>query len=283
MVGGLARRGVAAQVTLDAVVAHTADGHRATLHLEVFLAVDAIAHGLCNVQRQVLHRDVVAALDGMLGVSLDIQRAIALQLQLSFAVDAGLLLAARAVGQRVHRAILGAQLYALAVDDLDDGIAGICQRQACQRHRAFVGAAQHQRAIGAGARQLVSDLVAIHRLGILLHDGHVSAVNRCHNILGHITCHLHGSRNAVVGHRHQVVGHLGVIHRYLVHISKLEGLAHNGHRGAIGVGHVARTGCGELIGDAALTHVQRLCRQAIDHHGCQKKYADYLFHFTISL
>ena len=161
--------GGAPEVTLYAVVAHAADCHRAALHLEVLLAVDAVAHGAGHVQRQVLHLYIVAALDGVLRVACHVQHAVALQLQLALAVDAGLLAAVSAVGQRVRSVLLGAQLYALAVGDIDGGTAGIGHGEACQRDGTLIAARGHaELTVGRAARELIRYLVIVHRVGIAL-------------------------------------------------------------------------------------------------------------------
>ena len=194
MVGGLTRRGVAAQVALDAVVAHAADGNGTTLHQEVLFAVDAVAHGLGDVQRQVLHADVVAALDGVLRVARHVQRALALQLQLSLAVDAGLLRAVATVGQRVLRAALGAELYALLVGDVDGGTVRVGHRQTCQRNGTFIRAVECQRAVGGRAAEHVGDLVAVDGLRVCLRDGDVCAAYFCRDVVGYVIGHRHRSR-----------------------------------------------------------------------------------------
>ena len=118
MVGGLTSRGIAAQVTLYAVIAYAADSHSAALHLEILLAIDAIADSRGDVQRQVLDGNVRSRLDAVLIVAHNVQCTIALNLELAFRVDAGLLRAA-AVGQRIHGILLCTELYALRIGDVD--------------------------------------------------------------------------------------------------------------------------------------------------------------------
>ena len=105
MVGGLTCRCRTAKVALDAVVAHTCNGHRAALHEEVLLTVDSIADGRGDVQCQILDFDIRCRLDAMLQVAHHVQRSVALQLQLAFRIDAGFL-RATTVSQCVFRIFL---------------------------------------------------------------------------------------------------------------------------------------------------------------------------------
>ena len=198
MIGGLTRRGVAAQVALYAVIAHTADGNRTTLHLEVLLAADAVAHSLGDVQLQVLHADVVSALDGVLRVASHVQRALALQLQLTLRVDAGLLRTVATVCQRILRAILGTELYALRVSDVDGRTRGVRHLQSCQRYGTLVRAVECQRAVCRRTAEHVGDLIAIHRVGIALRDGDMCAADLCRDVAGDVIGHRHRSSRAVI-------------------------------------------------------------------------------------
>ena len=282
MVGSLACRGSAAQVALDTVISYSTNGDSAALHLEIFLTRDTVAHGLGDVQRKIFHGDVVAALDGVLRVANDIQRAVALQLDLPLAVDAGLLRAIGSVGQRVHGILLRAELNALTVGDVDSGAAGVSQRQPGQRHRALVGTRESKLAVGSCARQRIDYLVVIHGVGVRLGYRDVCPVDGWRDILRHVAGYGDSGRRAFVAHGDAVVRHLCIVDGHRVNLAEGKRLAHDGHSRSVVVGHLARLCGGEEIGHTAHLYVQRLCSGRYrQHDGCQKY--NYLFHLMVVL
>ena len=74
----------------------------------------------------------------------------------------------------------------------------------------------------------------------------------------HVARYDDGGRRAVVADAHFVVAHLAVIHTHARDLAQREGLAHNGQRTAVTVGHIARLRCRKAVGDCATTDVQRL-------------------------
>ena len=267
VVSGLAGRRGTVQVALDAVVANARDGHRARLHLEVFVARDAVADSAGDVQRQVLDGDVVATLNGMLGVAHDVQHAVALQLYLSLRVDAAFLRTARAVGQRIGGVLLSRELDALAVGDVDGCTAGVGQRHTGQRDRTLVGAGERKLAVGSGAAELVGNLVAVDSVGIALGNADVGTADGRLHILGYVACYGDCCRRAVVGDGNLIVGHLAFVGVHAGDVGDGERLAHNGQGDAAREVHLARLRGGELVGDVAHLDVQRLCRCC---HRCQR-------------
>ena len=147
----------------------------------------------------------------MVGVAIDVQRALALQLDLSLAVDASLLRAVGTVGKGVLRAALRTDLDALLVGDVDSCAAGIGQRQAGQRDGALVGTAEGKLAVGAGAAELVGDLIAINGIGVALGNGDVGTADGGRHVLGHVASHGDACRCAVVGNAYGVIGHFRLV------------------------------------------------------------------------
>ena len=127
MIGGLSCRGCAVKVTLNTFVTHALDMYRTTHHLEVFVAINAVAHGRGDVKREVLDSHIVTALDGMLGVANDVEYTVALQLDLSLAVETGLLRTVSAVGKGVLGILFRTDLDALTIRDIDSCTAGVGQ------------------------------------------------------------------------------------------------------------------------------------------------------------
>ena len=75
----------------------------------------------------------------MLGVAIYGERALALQLNLTLAVNTAGLRAVGTVGQRVLGTLLGTDLYTLLVGNIDDGTTGVGQCQASQGDGTFIG------------------------------------------------------------------------------------------------------------------------------------------------
>ena len=138
MVGGLTCRGGAIELTLDALIANTTDVHGATLHKEILVTADTILLGRGDIQREVLDADIVATLDGMFGLACHIQRAIALQLYLTLAVDTASVRAISTIGQGVLGVFLSTDLDALAIGDIQGSTTGIGHRETSQREGTFV-------------------------------------------------------------------------------------------------------------------------------------------------
>ena len=138
VVSGLTSRGSTVKLTLDALVTHATDAYRATLHEEILIARDAVFLGLSDVEREVLDADIVATLDGVLGLARHVESAIALQLNLSLAVDATRLRAIGAIGKGVHRVLLGTDLDALAIGDVEAGATGIGHRETIKGDGALI-------------------------------------------------------------------------------------------------------------------------------------------------
>ena len=203
MVGGLACGRRTAQVALDAVVANATDGHRTAFHLQVLLAVDTVTNCRRHVQRQVLNLDIRCRLDAVFQVACHVERAVALQLQLSFRVYASLLRTA-AVGQGVGGPVLGAELYALRVGDVDGCSAGISQRHAGQRNGALIRAGECQRTVGGRAGEHIGNLVTVHGVGVRLRNGDMGTADGGRHIRGHMIGGCHCSRRAIVDNVHRI-------------------------------------------------------------------------------
>ena len=283
MVFGLARCFIILlKVGLNAVVAHTAEGDVAALHLEVLVAGDAVTYCFGDIQRQVLHRDVVATLDGMFSVAHYSQRAVALQLDLPLAVDASLLLAVSTVGQRVLRTLLGADLYAFLVGDVDGSTVRVGQGHTCQRDCTLVRTGKRQLAIGGAACEGVGDFVIIHSLLVGLADADMRTTDCGIDILSHIACHCDLGSRTLVTHIDIIILHAAVINRHRVNVSQCKLLAHDGQGRTVLIGHLACLRSRELISHAAHLHVQRLpCGCYRQHKGCEE--CIYLLHFTTIL
>ena len=274
MVSRLACSRCAVNLSLDAVVAHPADGKGAALHEEVFVGVDAVAYSLQHVEGAVLHRHVFARLDAMLHISIDVQRTLALELGMAFHHEAGLLVAAGAVGQRVLRVLLCADVYALAVLDVDgsttvNGVR-IGQRQSVQLDGSLVGARQIELTVGRRARERIGDFAHIVVAHVCaLYDAYVGSADGGGHVLGHVAGHIDRCRLVAILHAHRVVRHFTLVDVGLGNVSRRERLAHDGERRPFAVVHVAHLCSRKLVDGVAHHHVHRLrlCCEA-QHQGC---------------
>ena len=215
-------------------------------------------------------------------LAVDIQRAVALQLQLSLAVYTCFLVAAGPVGERILRILLHAELDALLVVDGDGSPAGVGHRDAGQLYRTFIGAVEGQRSVFCTAFEDIRYLVAIDVGRVGLTDADVPAIDRCADIGGDIAGDADACRRAVVGNPDAVVRHFRGINIHPADIADSERLVHDGQRGPAGVVHLAGFLRGKLIRDAARYHVQRLSLYCdSEYQGCDE--AIYLLHFTTIL
>ena len=280
MVGGLASGGIAVDVALYAVIARAADVDGAALHEEVFGAVDAVGHGLGDVEGGVFQCHVFACLDGVLRVARHVERAFLGKLGVALDVEASLLRAIGGIDQRVGGAVHHFHLDAFAVLDVHGGTAvygcRVGQGQAVQRYRGLVGARHVELAVCRRAAQRVGDFLL---QVVALDDGDVGTVDGRRDIACHVASHGDGGGSAVVVDSDSGVGHAGVIYRHLVDVGEWEFFPHDGKRLTVGVGHVARLCGGELVCDAAHLDIQRLARGCYrQHEGYEERM--YLFHFT---
>ena len=115
MVGGLASRFRALQVTLNAVIARAADVDCAALHEEELLAVDTVAYGRSHVDGGILDGKVLSSLDAVFHVAHDVECTLLGKLGVSLNVEAALLCAAGSIDECVGGAGYHLYLDALAV------------------------------------------------------------------------------------------------------------------------------------------------------------------------
>ena len=285
MVGGLASRARAVDFGLNAVVAHAAYADGAALHEEVFAGVYAVACCLQHVDGAVLHAHVFAGLDAVLQQAVDIQCALALELGMALHDEAGFLRAAGGIGQRVLRVLLHADVYALAVLNVDGRTAidgrGVGQCQSVQLYGGLVRARQVELAVGRAARERIGDFAHVVGTHVgALFNAYVRSADGGSDVLRHVSCHIDGSGIVVVAHAHGVVAHLGLVYVGLLDVCHREGLAHDGERGAFAIVHVAHLGSGKLVDGVAHHHVHRLClccdgQHEGSYHCCE------LLHFTV--
>ena len=264
MVGRLAGIGCAVHVALDAVVTHTADVEHAALHEEVLVARDAVLDCLQHVDRTVLQLHVLRTLDGVLQLSVDVERTLALQFQVSFAVQSSLLRTRGGIGQRVLCAAFDAQLYALAVHDaegcaaVDGRLVG--QRQAVQFDGGLVRTSHVELAVGGRAAQGVGNLAdAIVHLAALLDADVGSADSGCH-VGGNVAADGDRGRCAVVADIDRVVADGRLIDIDAADVADSKRLTADVQRpSVVRIGHLPGECSRILDGDTARHHIQRLC------------------------
>ena len=198
---GDARRGVALEVALDAVVTRTADIKGATLHQEILVARDAVALGRGDVDCGVLDGDILAGLDGVLEVARHVEGALLRKLGVALHIETALLRAAGGVGQGIGGAGDDLHLDALAVLYMHRGAAvdgrGVSQRQAVELDGRLIGARHVELAVGRRAAEVVGNLggqVAA------LRNRDVRALLRDGQVLTHIVGHRHRRRIAIINH-----------------------------------------------------------------------------------
>ena len=102
------------------------------------------------------------------------------------------------------------------------------------------------------------------------------------HILRHIARNGNSSRGAVVADSHLIGRDLTVVDIHACDVAQREGLAHDGQRLTVGIGHLTRLRGGKLIGDAANRNVQRLGSGCYRQHKSRQE-GVYLFHLTIIL
>ena len=124
----------------------------------------------------------------MSGFTIDVQRALALELGMAFHVECSLLLASRAIGQRVGGFVLDTNLYTLAIEDVEGCTAGVGQGESTQLHGGLVGAFEGQRSVGGGAAEAVGDFTTgIVADIVALDKGDVGAVDGRSDVLGYVS------------------------------------------------------------------------------------------------
>ena len=260
MVSSLARRGVAVDVTLDAVVLRAADVYRAALHQEVLGTADAVTCSRSHVDGGVLDGEVLARLDAVLHVANDVQRTLLRKLGMALDVEAALLRTGRSVAERVGRSCNNLYLDALAVLDVYGSTAiywcRVGQRQAVQFYRGLVRARHIELAVGRCAAQRVGDFLG---QVVALGYRHVRPTDGRRDVLRHVASHRYQCCRTVVTDANRTVADLAVVHHHRSDVGERKGLAHDGHRLAIGVGHLTRLRGRKLIGHATHLDVQRLC------------------------
>ena len=156
-----------------------------------------------------------------------VQCTITLQLQLPFRVDTGLLRTI-AIGQRILCVFFRTELYALRVGDVDDCSVGVCECQTCQCYRTLIGATQGQRAVCRRAAEHISNLIAIHRVGIALHNCDVGAADGSRNVSCYIAGCCYRSRRAVIHDVHRVGIDIGrtaafIANRHAGNVAEVDG------------------------------------------------------------
>ena len=188
-----------------------------------------------------------------------IQRTLLGKLGVALDVETSFLRTAHGIGQCIDGAGHHFHLDALAVLDMHGSPAihgrRVGQRQAVQFYRGLIGTRHVELAVGRSTAQRIGNLFGqITALGYR----HVGTIdNSCH-ILGHIACHGHAGRGAVVTDGDGTIGDLTVVDGHLVHIGEGEGLAHDSQRRAVGIGHLTRLSGRKLVGHAAHLDIQRL-------------------------
>ena len=281
MVSELTGRRRAVDVALQAVVAHTADGQRAALHEEVLVARDAVLHSLLDVDGGILQLHVLSTLDGVGQLAVDIERALALQLEVALAVEGRLLVAAGIVDERVLGVLLHAEVNALAIHDVDGGTAidgvGVGQRQSVELDGSLVRARHVELAVAGLSAERVGNLLC-HVAA--LDDADVSPTHGDGDVAGHVAGNEHLRLVAVVNHLYGVVHDVGVVHVHAVYLAEVVHLIQNSDRLTALVNHLAGLGRRNLVGDIAHLDVERLCREGHpDHRGCRKGYDSFRLHF----
>ena len=135
----------------------------------------------------------------------------------------------------------------------------VCQRQTVQFDGGLVGTSHIELAVGRGATECVGNLLG--QVAALC-DGNVRSVLLYGQILRHVARYSDGSRRSAVCHAYGAVGHVRVVHCHAANVTQCENFVQDGERVAVGIGHLARLRCGELVGDVAHLHVQCLgpCR-----------------------
>ncbi len=157
MAGGDAGRGGASEVALDAVIADAGEGDSAALDLHVLLAVDTVSHGGGDIEGEVFDSDIGGGLDSMLGVSGDVECAVTLNLQLSFAVDAGFVGTVGGVGERVDGAFLRGELDTFGIGDIDSRSVGVGEGHAGEGDGGFIRTVKSERTVGGVAGERIRD------------------------------------------------------------------------------------------------------------------------------
>ena len=265
MVSGLACRGVAVNVTLDAIVLRATDVNRAALHQEVLSAADAVTCSRSHVDGSVLDGEVLTRLDAVLHVANDVQRTLLRKFGVALDVEAALLRTRRSVAERVGRSCNNLYLDALAVLDVYGSTAiywrGIGQRQTVELYRRLVRARHIELAVGGCAAQRVGDFLS---QVVALGYRHMRPADSRRDVLCHVASNGNSSGCAIITDANRAVSNARFVHRHAIDVGERKSLAHDGYGLAIGVGHLARLRGWELVGHAAHLDVQRL-RTTIDN------------------
>ena len=201
MVGGLAGRGVAVEVALDAVIACAADSDGAAFHEEILVARDAVAHGGGDVEGGIFKADVFACLDAVLHVAHDVERALLGEFGVPLDVETALLRAAGGVNEAVGGAGDDLHLDALAVLDVHGSTAidgrGVGQGESVELNGGLVRARHVELAVGGGAAEVVDDL---RGEAVALRNGDVRPVLGDGEVLAGDAVSGDSSRSAAVNH-----------------------------------------------------------------------------------
>ena len=123
--------------------------------MEVLLYVKAVAGSLCHLHLSECGFElrVFVGSVGVLGVACEHECACAIKLCVSVDKEAGLVCAARAVGERGSGACRQGHVDALAVGNVDGGTCGVGERQAVEHKGSLVFAVHGKTTVGRGARE----------------------------------------------------------------------------------------------------------------------------------
>ena len=261
--------GIVAQ--LDAVVADAADGDFTTLHLEILIDVEAVAHSLRDVEcaEGFLHLDIFLAPEGMARVSFDGERTGTFQLGMAFHHEAGFPRAALTVAECVGRTVSQFEADALAVADVDGCTVRIVERQSVEHERSLQLTVHPQRTVVRLSAQDVADFVA----GIVgsLDEGHMGSLDRGIDVGRDVSGYGDVGRRAVVVDADGVGRHLGLVDGDARDVVERICTLADGQRQAVAEGHLPGIGSRDGIGDVALMDVHCLClhTETCGHEGCQ--------------
>ena len=203
-------------------------------------------------------------------VTIDIERALPLELSVSLDDKAGFLRTAGAVGKGVLCVLLHRDVDLLTVLNVDGRSVGVGQGQSVERHVHLVVTRHVELSVGGTAGERVGHLARGIADAVALLDGDMGSADGGVHILGNVSGDIDLGRRAIVGDSHRVVGDGRVVNVYTANLRGGEGLTHDGHRGAAAVDHITSLRGGNLIDDIAHADVHRLCtsRQASRHGQC---------------
>ena len=280
---------------LDAVVADAADGYLTTLHLEILIDVETVAHSLRDVEcaEGLLHLDILLAPEGMTCVSFDGEHTGTFQLGMAFHHETGLPRATLAVAECVGRSVGQFEADALAVADVDGRTVRIVERQSVEHERSLQLTVHPQRAVVRLSAQDVADFVA----GIVgsLYECHMGSLDRGIDVGRDVASYGDVGRRAVVVDADGVGCHISLVDGDARDVAEHVFTLADGQRHTVAERHLPCIGSGDGIGDVALMdvhclglHIQRCYKEGCQDEGtkvqgCEGARYDILedVHFTV--